>query len=196
MLISGQMNLFILLILALLMINPESKKQGDVTLKAEMIMSVEWNDAIDCDVDVWVRGPNGSIASFRSKDVGYMHIDRDDTGLMNDRVTTIDGEFTRDFNAEYWTLRTIIPGEYTVSVHLYACRMDGVYTDRGSVEELLVNVKLTDLNPVAEVIAQKTVTLSEIFQEEHVFRFNLNEIGYTTRIWSEPIKLVQVDTVP
>lgn len=188
MLISGQMNLFILLVMAIVMINPE-REAGNVEVKAEMSMSVEWDPSLDCDVDTWVRGPDGKLVSYLSKDMGYMHLDRDDTGSANDTVNGV----TAKLNVEYWTLRTSIPGEYTVSLYSYACRKDGIYVELKDIGELRVDVRLLKLNPALSVVVDTEAAFDHVYEEVHLFKFSLDADGTVTRTWREPTKLVNID---
>jgi hypothetical protein len=191
MLLSGQMNLFILLIMAMAMINPESDKKGDVDLKAEMFMSVSWTENLDCDVDTWVRAPNGMVLSYLSRDMGFLHLDRDDTGVLNDKVQVAGVTKTNPINAEYTTVRQVVPGEYVVNVQLFACRdPEGNDVPPGPIDPLPVSIVLTDLNPKATLAGKKEVVFTRMYEESHVFRFTVDSQGVVTRVWSEPANIV------
>ena len=100
-----------LFFITVLFINPISKI-GNVNMKAEYIVTVDWKDSLPDDVDIWVQDPNGETVSYLKKDAGWLHLDRDDQGIIND-VVTIDGEeIIYPINREVVTLRGIIPGEY------------------------------------------------------------------------------------
>ena len=51
-------------------------------MKAEYIITVDWDDSLEDDVDLWVRDPNGEIVSYLQKDAGWLHLDRDDRGVV------------------------------------------------------------------------------------------------------------------
>ena len=55
-------------------------------MKAEYIITVDWDDSLEDDVDLWVKDPNGEIVSYLKKDAGWLHLDRDDRGVINDTV--------------------------------------------------------------------------------------------------------------
>ena len=74
-----------LFFITILFINPISKL-GNVNLKAEYIITVDWQDNLPDDVDIWVQDPNGEIVSYLKKDAGWLHLDRDDQGIINDVV--------------------------------------------------------------------------------------------------------------
>ena len=107
-----------LFFITILFINPISKL-GNVNLKAEYIISVDWKDNLPDDVDLWVEDPNGEIVSYLKKDAGWLHLDRDDQGIINDKVLINDKEVIYPLNREVVTLRGIIPGEYIVNLYLY-----------------------------------------------------------------------------
>ena len=108
----------LLFFISILFINPITKL-GNVNLKAEYIITIDWPDNLPDDIDLWVRDPNGEIVSYLNKDAGWLHLDRDDRGIINDRVKIGDQELVYPLNREVVTLRGLIPGEYTVNVFLY-----------------------------------------------------------------------------
>ena len=107
-----------LFFLTILFINPITKL-GNVNLKAEYIITVDWKDNLPDDIDLWVRDPNGEIVSYLKKDAGWLHLDRDDQGIINDKIIINNKEVIYPINREVVTLRGIIPGEYTVNLYLY-----------------------------------------------------------------------------
>ena len=63
----------VLFVIALLMINPITKK-NDIPTKAEFMIIVEWPWDINADIDTWVRGPDDRDAvGFRrsSHQIGH-----------------------------------------------------------------------------------------------------------------------------
>lgn len=168
MLLSGQMNLFVVFIMALLLISPTKKEDGNVKSKAEMILTIDWN-AGDCDVDLWVRGPD-AVVWWKNRDAGNAHLERDDTGDHNDKLSGI--------NEESWVMRGIAPGEYVANVHMY--RMDS--SCKGNV----VKAELRKLNPITTILKSASVKLDLPSQEDHLFRFSVDAVGNVTRIWDEP----------
>ena len=88
-----------LFMLAFLLINPVTKK-NNVESKADYLIILTWDEKTDHDIDLWIRDPLNKIMSFISKDVGFMHLDRDDLGSRNDKITMPDGtvKFTKKRN--------------------------------------------------------------------------------------------------
>ena len=77
-----------LFMFALLMIvKSESKQDKQVETRAEFLITVTWPNDFDDDVDTYVEDPAGNIVAFNRREGGLMHLDRDDFGVSNDKVT-------------------------------------------------------------------------------------------------------------
>ncbi|MCV5647345.1 hypothetical protein OFN55_31930, partial [Escherichia coli] len=74
-------------VIAVTALNPPAKKKGEIPAKAEIIITTTWPDGNPDDVDTWVQAPDGEVVWFRNPDAGLMHLDRDDRGTDNDRIT-------------------------------------------------------------------------------------------------------------
>ena len=158
-------------ILALLLINP-IPKESEVERKAEYIITLEWDDKSKDDIDIWVEDPVKNLLSFRNREAGLMHLDKDDLGQINDIIYLPDG--TRqviELNREVVTFRGWIPGEYTVNIHAYAKRSDG---------DALVKITMLRINPY-KILWEENILLTHHGEEAHVRRFTLNEEGVMTK---------------
>jgi hypothetical protein len=146
----------------------EPNKQGNVTVKAEFLITVGWPDGHPDDIDVLVEDPNGDILWFDNKDTGTMHLDRDDRGAVQDQMT-INGELvTNPINQESVTVRAWIPGEYVVNIlHYKANYLDPVP----------VSVKVEKLNPVVTLVYYGVHELSRPGMEVTASRFVLDGNG-------------------
>ena len=58
-----------LFFIIILFINPITKF-GNINMKAEYIITVDWEDSLPDDIDLWVKDPNGEIVSYLRKDAG------------------------------------------------------------------------------------------------------------------------------
>ena len=113
------MGVAFMFMLAFLLINPVAKKK-DIESKADYLIMLTWDPKSYNDIDLWMRDPVGKIMSFKSKDVGFMHLDRDDLGTRNDKVTMPDGSIVYVIeNREIAALRGTFKGWYIVNVHAY-----------------------------------------------------------------------------
>lgn len=174
---------FVLLFtVALLMISPV-KKKADIETKAEFVITVTWPKGNPCDVDTWLEDPAGKIAHFRQKDVGLMHLDRDDLGSLNDTVYVNGVKIEYPYNQEITSIRGFIPGEWVLNIHLY-----GKHDWAGPVK---VTVRIDKLNPTNKTVFIREITLRDPGQEETVTRFNMTADGAIIRWDDTPKTLIQ-----
>ena len=156
-----------LFFITILFINPISKL-GNVNLKAEYIITVDWQDDLPDDVDIWVQDPNGEIVSYLKKDAGWLHLDRDDQGVINDVVIINNKEVIYPINREVVTLRGIIPGEYIVNLYLY---------EHKSKEPVEAKIIIEKVNPSLKLVYFNNTVLETKDTELTIARFNLDAKG-------------------
>jgi hypothetical protein len=158
--------------LSFVLINP-SKKQNNVKMKAEFMITVTWPSDLDDDVDMYVEDPQGNLVAFMRREEGLMHLDRDDLGHRNDTVVTEWGPIEFKDNREIVTVRGTVPGEYVVNVHMYMKRSEA--------EEVSVTIQLDKINPYSTVMI-KEVVLRLSGDEKTAFRFTVDKEGEVTDI--------------
>ena len=156
-----------LFFITILFINPISKL-GNINLKAEYIITVDWEDNLQDDVDLWVQDPNGEIVSYLKKDAGWLHLDRDDQGVVNDKVIINGKEVIYPINREVVTLRGIIPGEYIINLYLY---------DNKSMKPVNAKIIIEKVNPSLKLVFFKDVILQQKDTELTIARFHLDSAG-------------------
>lgn len=170
-----------LFIISWLLINPVAKNKV-TDAKGEFIITVSWDDENKDDIDTWCRDPEGNIASFRQKEIGVMHLDRDDMGLTNDKIVLATGDVIEvKTNREVLTIRGIHPGEFIVNLHLY---------NKRNTEPTEVKVDVMKLNPYY-TIATKTVTLHKQGEELTVIRFTVGADGDVSDISDIPVTIAK-----
>jgi hypothetical protein len=157
---------FMFLIAFILIAEPD--KQGNVTIKAEFLITVTWPDGHPDDVDVLVEDPNGVVLWFDNKDTGTMHLDRDDRGAVQDQMMINGKMVTNPINQESVSVRAWVPGEYVVNVLHYKSN---------STEPLPVTVKVEKLNPVVTLVYYGVHPLSGAGMEVTATRFVLDGSG-------------------
>lgn len=156
-----------LFLVAIMFMNPIAKS-GIISLKAEYIISIRWEDENPDDIDIWIESPSGDLVWFRNPEAGLLHLDRDDRGMLND-VLEINGEtIVNPLNQEMVTIRGLIPGEYVVNLHYYA-------TETGA--PVAVSVKVEKVNPVLEVVYYGSLTLAGVGDEQTALRFTIAQDG-------------------
>ena len=156
-----------LFLVSVMFINPETRK-GKVNLKAEYIISATWPDHLADDIDLWVQDPIGETVSYLRKDAGWLHLDRDDRGEINDTVVIDGREVIYPINQEVVTIRGIIPGEYTVNLYYY---------NAASTEPVTALVKVEKVNPTLQTVFVEKVLLRLQDDEQTVVRFSLDLRG-------------------
>lgn len=152
-----------LFLVAIMLVNPVNKT-GVVDPKAEFIITATWPEDRADDVDLWVEDPHGEIVSYLQRDAGWMHLDRDDRGEINDTVE-IDGRtVVYPINQEIVTLRGTITGQYVVNVYYY---------QSVSGEPVPVTVKVERVNPEFKLAFVDQVVLEAQNIEKTVVRFTV-----------------------
>ena len=164
-----------LFFIIILFINPITKF-GNINMKAEYIITVDWKDSLPDDIDLWVKDPNGEIVSYLKKDAGWLHLDRDDQGIVNDKVI-IDGKETiYPINREVVTLRGIIPGNYTVNLYMY---------DNKSMNPVNAKITIEKVNPTLKLVFFDNVILKSKDAELTVVKFRLDSNGNFTPTFTD-----------
>jgi len=181
----------LLFIIAFLLISPIKKKK-EIEQKAEYVITVTWPGEMSDDVDSWLEDPTENILYFGQKQIGLMHLDRDDLGSRNDRqhVPGV-GMINYPYNREITTIRGIMPGEYVFNIHMYR------KTSRDS--PVPVTVILEKLNPRVKLLYSKVVTLTDHWEEKTIIRFVLDVDGEITEsffIYKPLVEKVFSNTTP
>lgn len=165
-----------LFVVAFVLINPVAKR-ADVMVPAEYMIIMTWPGHSDNDMDLWVQGPGGDIVGFRSREGGIMHLDRDDLGTRNDKITSqVSGqEQLISLNREVITLRGTVPGDYLVSVHFYM--------DRDQQYPVPVTVEVVKINPYQMVYNQTQQFFSQ-GQELAFMQFSVDSSGNFLNVYA------------
>ncbi|MET1028966.1 MAG: hypothetical protein ABWY00_17480 [Dongiaceae bacterium] len=160
-----------LFFIALLIVAPEAK-EGKVDSKAEFIITIDWPDNHPDDIDTFVQDPIGNIVWFRRREAGFMVLDRDDRGGINDFVLVNGNKVLTATRQELVSLRGIVAGEYTVNVYHFTA-LTG--------QPVPVTVTVQKLNPIVTIIAKETVLLDQGGMEKTALRFTLDAKGAVTK---------------
>lgn len=168
-----------LFMVTIMFVNPLTKL-GTANLKAEFIIKLSWPAELADDLDLWVEDPHGEVVSYLQKDAGWLHLDRDDRGEINDTITINGQPVVHRINQEVVTVRGIISGEYVVNVYFYEAH------SHQPIEATLI---IDKVNPTLKtVFVDKVVLLKQ--DEEHTFtRFNLNNKGEISEFKRLPKRL-------
>lgn len=182
-----------LFMITTLMIQAKVKPQEEGIKKdAQYIIQISWPNNINCDVDIWVRDPENRVVSYQAKDVGVMHLERDDLGWVNDLMSYLKLQPSQQLNnSETWVLRGKMSGKFTVNLHLYSCAVDDKPVPLGQPFEVPVYMELTQLNPNIQKVVTRTVTLKKIWEEVTAFNFVLDGRNQLVNVTEEQVDLVK-----
>ena len=157
----------LLFFISIIFMNPIARL-GNITYKAEYIITVIWPENQPDDIDLWVQDPYQETVSYLQKEAGWLHLDRDDRGDLNDTVIINGEQVVHPINQEVVTIRGIISGEYIVNLHYYESHSD---------RPVRANVKIEKVNPVLRLVFIDQVTLDKVDDEKTVLRFELDGNG-------------------
>jgi hypothetical protein len=171
-----------LFFIALLVMNPEAK-QGKIDTKAEFIITLGWPDSHPDDIDLYAEDPLGNIVWYHEREAGFMVLDRDDRGGLNNSITVNGRKVASPIRQETISIRGIVAGEYTVNVNYYLAT---------TTAPVPVSVKIEKVNPTVEVIFYDTLTLEKMGQEKTAARFKIDDKGNVIDVNHRPKSLIQL----
>jgi hypothetical protein len=142
---------------------PVTKTAQDTDPPGNVIVEVRWPDELDSDVDLWVEAPGDVPVGYSNKGGVIFNLLRDDLGKRADAT---------GMNYEVSYSRGIVPGEYTVNLHLYR-NTAGVFPIPVTV---VTSVKKSAKESAHQLLASN-IELTHEGEELTVFRFKLSEGG-------------------
>jgi hypothetical protein len=173
-----------LFFIALLAMNPEAK-QGKIDTKAEFIITMTWPDNHPDDIDLYAEDPLGNIVWYHVREAGFMVLERDDRGGINNSITVNGKKVSSPIREETISIRGIVAGEYTVNVHYYLATSP-------TSPPVPVSVKVEKINPTVDLIYYDTLMLEHAGQEKTAVRFKVAEDGSVTDISHAEKSLIQL----
>jgi hypothetical protein len=171
-----------LFFIALLVMNPEAK-QGKIDTKAEFIITINWPDNHPDDIDLYAEDPLGNIVWYHEREAGFMVLDRDDRGGVNNTILVNGQKVSSPIRQETVSIRGIIAGEYTVNVDHYLATTD---------KPVPVSVKVEKVNPTVEVVYYDTIILDHTGEEVTAVRFRIAESGGVVDVNHRAKSLIQL----
>ncbi|MBO6550976.1 MAG: hypothetical protein JJ964_15345 [Rhizobiales bacterium] len=170
-LFNSLLGISLLFFIAIIFINPKTK-DGEVEFNAYFVITVSWKDFSPDDIDVWVADPLGKKLWFKQREIGLLHLDRDDRGMEDDQITVNNELVENPLNQEVVTIRGVYPGRYTVNIHYYKSVSN---------EPVDVDVRIFKLRPSYQSILNETVTLASKGAEKTVVNFTIGPAGEITK---------------
>jgi len=168
--------LLMVLVVILLIFNT---KESDPAIedKNKFVITTDWLGTSEADVDLWIRAPDGSIVGHTRKQANGTVLQRDDTGVSQDKIVDADGNTSWVYlNREIINIRKPIPGRYIVMVVMFhndegSDNPPEMGVTKGPVE---VETELLQMDPFKQVPG-KTVTLFDNCQRRTVIVFEINQ---------------------
>lgn len=173
------MGFAVLFIIAFWLINPPQAKKIDP--KAEAMILLTWPDGNYDDVDMWLQLPSGKAVGYRSKDMEYVHLERDDLGITNDIVPSEEsptGVLVNRTNREVIMFRQMVNGHYILNLYFFKEKdsSDNDVSRAGPEQEpapIHCKVIIIQLNPKYVELATFLVTLNKEDDEKTVVQFDI-----------------------
>jgi hypothetical protein len=152
-------------VLMLAHINPKAAAANakETSPPGNVMVEANWPPDMDSDVDLWVQAPGDVPVGYSNKGGAVFNLLRDDLGQQLD---------VSGLNYESSFSRGIIPGEYTVNLHLYRNRARSVAVP----VTVVISTKPEAAAPTRQVLMTR-LTLEREGEERTVFRFKLSEAG-------------------
>jgi hypothetical protein len=163
------LNFMIVLLLLITITTEIQPKVGNI------VAEISWPDGWHTDVDIWVKSPI-DIVGFKNKSGELFSLLRDDLG----RDSVIETA-----NYEFLFSRGVVEGEYVFNVHLFTNSENKFPVP----VELSVSVIAND--GTKNVIANTTVYLTTLREEQTVARFTLNKQGKILSTNNLPLRFVE-----
>jgi hypothetical protein len=170
-----------LFFIALLAIKTK-EDEGKVDPRLEFLITVSWPDKHPDDIDMFVQDPIGNMVWYRRREAGFMVLDRDDRGGLNDFIMVNGQKVPSPIRQEIVSVRGIVAGEYTVNIYHFAA-LTGI--------PVPVTVKVEKLNPKVQVVHYDTVELDHGGAEKTAVRFQMDKTGAITEVSHDQRSLLQ-----
>lgn len=192
-LIALLMGTVVIFMLTTLLIAPITQNNEGIKKNADYVISLEWPQDVDCDVDLWVRDPQNNVVSYRQMEGGLMYFERDDMGKRRSVFKLDDKEIVIDpDNKEFITFRGTFEGEYVVNVHLYSCLKVGepLGMSVGEATDVPVIIEITRINPSFMIIKHIEMRMESIWQEKTAIRFIMDDKKNIIRYKNEYVSVI------
>ncbi|HKD25490.1 MAG TPA: hypothetical protein VKC66_06190, partial [Xanthobacteraceae bacterium] len=120
---------------------------------------------------------------YHEREAGFMVLDRDDRGGLNNSITVNGRKVMSPIRQETVSIRRIVAGEYTVNVNYYLAT---------TTAPVPVSVKIEKVNPAVEVVYYDTIMLDHMGQEKTAARFRIAEDGKVLDVNHRDKSLIQL----
>jgi hypothetical protein len=154
-----------LFFLAFILVNePTEEESSDVTSDAQFLISMSWD--VDCDIDLWIKLPNGERVYYGRRQSGPVHLDLDVVGFRHFRSESTGSTVVLEGNQEIVSIRGVLEGTYIINAHYFG--------GRNNAEEVKVQVHIQDVKRRNTLWAGE-VLLNGAGHEAHVVKLEVSE---------------------
>lgn len=144
----------ILFLIAVLHVNPIAEpKESEISPPGNIVVNIFWEDEINVDVDLWVKGPKDV------KPVGYSHRAGRTFNLLRDDLGTTNDDTKMNFENAY--SRGIPDGEYIINVHMFSNK------ERPQEWPVTVKIIVTLMNPENNKGAKTEIFIGTVDLNKH-----------------------------
>ncbi len=156
----------ILFLIAVLHVNPVAEpNQEEMSPPGNIIVNIFWQDDINVDVDLWVKGPKDI------RPIGYSNRAGRTFNLLRDDLGTVNDDTEMNFENAY--SRGIPDGEYIINVHMFSNKQ------RPQEWPVTVKVIVTLMKPGNDKSAKTEIFIGNVDLAKHseeitVVRFEIN----------------------
>jgi len=156
--------------------------EGKVDPRLEFLVTVSWPDKHPDDIDMFVQDPVGNMVWYRRRESGFMVLDRDDRGGLNDFIMVNGQKVPSPIRQEIVSIRGVVAGEYTVNIYHFAA-LTG--------QPVPVSVKVEKLNPKVQVVYYDTIEVDHGGTEKTAVRFAMDKSGAVVDVNHDAKSLLQ-----
>ncbi len=161
--------LFALCVLFLVLVNTPGREE---VLKSDppgnILIEIYWDETLDADVDLWVRGPEGSPVGYSNKGGEHYNYLRDDLGR-----TAKDDPINYEMSAS----RGLPKGPHCANVHLYSNRSGILPVHVKATVKIAKGAPGENAKGGGTPLLKREISLSAVGKERNLFCFTLDENG-------------------
>ena len=188
--------MIMLIVAVLVIVTVNSKGQLDYHPKAEYLVTLDWPDDRNVDLDLWMRAPFGDTIFYLNREASNVSLDRDSRGFTTNQQTLADGAVITTDNREIIAMRAIIPGDYLVAVSYYAGTdaKTGVgysFLPPDPLAPIDLKVRVEKVNPRMTTVFDQKFHFNQVKEAMNIVAFHVDPGGKVTILPLPAESLVQ-----
>ena len=188
--------MIMLIVAVLVIVTVNSKGQLDYHPKAEYLVTLDWPDDRNVDLDLWLRNPFGDTIFYLNREASNVSLDRDSRGFTTNQQTLEGGAVITSDNREIIAVRAIIPGDYLVAVSYYAGTdaKTGVgysFLPPDPLAPIDLRVRVEKVNPRMTTVFDQKFHFNQVKEAMNIVAFHVDPGGKVTILPLPAENLVQ-----